>query len=60
MLPLEDSAIIRDYFEALKADLTGDFLGTGSQSQGACNLSLGARMLDFACSHNVQDATGSP
>ena len=54
---LEDSAIIRDYFAPYAADLNGDFLGTGSQAQGACNILLGATSINFACSHNVQDAT---
>ncbi len=56
-LPLEDSVLIREYFEGFGADLTGDFPGTGSQSQGACNILSGIGRIDIACSHNVQDAT---
>lgn len=54
---LEDSAIIRHYIEIFIADLNGEFLDTGSQSQGVCNFSRGANSIDFVCSHNVPNAT---
>ena len=53
----EDSSVTREYVEFFGANLTGNFLGTGSQNQGACNHSSTIGRIDIACSHNVPNAT---
>lgn len=54
---IEDSVLSREYFEGFAANMTGDFVGSGSQSQGACNVTSTIGRIDIVCNHNVPNAT---